>query len=142
MTEVHNIISIDPGTHKCGIALISSEGAVLRRSINARTDIIGVVAAWRAEHPGSFVVIGGSTQGKEIKQEIYSELGLEADVVDEAYTSEEARGLFWQENRPGCLWRIFPPSFRPLPRPIDDYAAVIIGRRFLSKTGPKDQELQ
>jgi RNase H-fold protein (predicted Holliday junction resolvase) len=126
------IIAIDPGTHKCGAALLTAEGEVGLKEIVPRGGIVEKVKAWRQKHPDARVAVGGSTQGKDVTQELASEADISAVEVDEADTTDEARELFWKENRPGCFWGIFPSTFRPMPRPIDDYAAVIIGRRFLA----------
>ena len=127
------VIAIDPGTHKCGVAVLTGAGEVTFKDIISRDDVVGKVKAWHDRYPGSVVVVGAATQGKAVMNELSERVGIEADIVDESNTTDEARELFWAENRPGCTWGIFPPSFRPIPRPIDDYAAIVIGRRFLKK---------
>jgi len=131
------VIAVDPGTQKCGVALLQGPDEIIRREIAARGDAFERVMQLRREYPDAAVVIGGSTQGPKFLQELAQKAGIEAELIDETFSTMDARELFWRENRPGCLWGIFPASFRPLPRPIDDYAAVIIGRRFLASAEKK-----
>ena len=127
-----HVIAVDPGTHKCGLAVLDSTGAVVWQAIISRDQVFARVSELLAKYTGAQVAIGGSTQGSVLSDEFMREGDISARMVDETDSTMLARELFWRENRPGCLWAIFPPSFRPLPRPIDDYAAIIIGRRFLA----------
>ncbi len=125
------LIAIDPGTHKCGVAHLDAGGGALFRDIVGRDELLELLRDWLERCGGCAIVVGGATQGRAVASEIEKHLGVAAEVVDETNTTDEARILFWEENKPGCFWGIFPATFRPMPRPVDDYAAVIIGRRFL-----------
>jgi RNase H-fold protein (predicted Holliday junction resolvase) len=133
ISEKTVVIAIDPGTHKCGMAHLDWHGDVISREIIERDKLIEGLKSRRTEYPDSVIVVGGATQGRAVAGEITEVLGIPVEIVDEANTTDEARELFWRENRPGCFLGIFPASFRPMPRPVDDYAAVIIGRRFLEQ---------
>ena len=128
------VIAVDPGTRKCGIATLSRDGKTMYRDIVPRGEIVDMIEGLMVENPGTALVVGDSTQGKEVRAALLDRAGIESELIDEANTTDEAREVFWRENRAGCFWGIFPPSFRPLPRHIDDYAAEIIGRRFLAKS--------
>ena len=132
------VIAVDPGTHKCGIALLRGPGEILVREVAGRDAAITRVAELLGGNPGAAVVIGNSTQGPALVRDLALQTAIQAELVDETNSTMDARALYWQENRPGCLWAIFPPSFRPMPRPIDDYAAVIIARRYLASRGAND----
>jgi len=54
-------------------------------------------------------------------------------TVGEANSTLEARALYWQDNPPGCLQMLIPAGLRIPPRPVDDYAAAVIARRFLAQ---------
>ena len=47
-------------------------------------------------------------------------------------TTMNARRRYWRENPPGCLARLVPEGMRLPPRPIDDYAAVLLAERYLA----------
>ena len=58
-------------------------------------------------------------------------------IVEEANSTLEARALYWLDNPPGCLQMLIPAGLRIPPRPVDDYAAVVIARRFLAERAEK-----
>lgn len=124
------IIAIDPGKDKCGIALLDETGKVLEKEILPRQEILPKVLRVVSQYPASSLVVGQSSNGYQIKEEI-EKLKLKISLVEETNSTLEARDLYWQENPPRGLWKIVPVSLRFPPVPIDDYAAVILGKRFL-----------
>jgi hypothetical protein len=52
--------------------------------------------------------------------------------VDEKNSTLEARPLYWQEYPRRGLLRLLPISLLAPPVAIDDFAAVVLGRRFLA----------
>jgi RNase H-fold protein (predicted Holliday junction resolvase) len=127
------ILSIDPGKDKCGLAILDMDGNVLERNILERGDLSTHVPLYVARYGVSTMVIGRSSFGKEVEKEL-SRLELRTNIifVSEKYSTLEARKRYWKENRPKGFWRLVPTSLRVPPVPIDDYAAVVIGERFLA----------
>ena len=66
-----------------------------------------------------------------VLRELYSDLSPE--LVGEAYSTEEARSLYWQENPPKGWRRLVPLGLLVPPEPLDAYAAVVQVRRWLKK---------
>ena len=60
-------------------------------------------------------------------------LGLPIHFVDEYETSRAARELYFAEHPPRGWRRLVPIGLQLPPRPIDDYAAILIARRFLAR---------
>jgi hypothetical protein len=55
-------------------------------------------------------------------------------VVDETDTSYRARALYFADHPPRGWRRLVPLGLQLPPRPIDDYAALLIARRY-AETG-------
>jgi len=129
------MLAIDPGKEKCGLAVLQSDGKLIQKAIVKRPALGTSIKAWLSRFPISKIIIGESASGKEIYQQIKKQnLFSNLFFVSEKYSSEEARRLYWQENAPKGFWRLVPRSLL-FPPPIDDYAAAILGQRFLKING-------
>jgi hypothetical protein len=60
---------------------------------------------------------------------------LELIVCDEAYSTEEARKLYWELNPPKGWRSLIPLGMLAPPVPLDAYAAVVLVRRYLAEIG-------
>jgi len=127
------ILAIDPGTEKCGLAILQTDGQLIHKAIVSRGQLHTALSALLEKFPVSDLVIGESASGKEIYQELLP-LKLRANLlfISEKNSSEEARKLYWKENKPRGFWRLLPRTLL-FPPPIDDYAAAILGWRFLKR---------
>ena len=125
-------MAIDPGKEKCGLAVLDQNGKTLKKKVIAREEAAKLISQHVAEHGISTLVIGRSSFGKAMEKELLK-LDLPANLifVSEKHSTLEARKRYWQENRPRGLWRLVPTTLRVPPVPIDDYAAVILGERYL-----------
>jgi hypothetical protein len=63
-----------------------------------------------------------------------AELGPPVRLVDEYETTRRARELYVAEHPPRGWRRLVPRGLLSPDRPIDDYAAILIGRRCLEET--------
>lgn len=126
------ILAVDPGKDKCGIAVLDISGKILERKIIPKESLPSSLPLYAAKHGISTFVIGQSSFGKELEKNLLK-LEIRADVifVSEKYSTLEARRRYWKENRPKGFLKLVPTSMRIPPVPVDDYAAVIIGERFL-----------
>ncbi|MBN2057477.1 MAG: Holliday junction resolvase RuvX [Candidatus Saganbacteria bacterium] len=126
------ILAIDPGTSKCGLAVLTKAGQVVARAVLARAELAGRLPGLLRQYDVSTLVIGLSAQGRRLAEELAALPGLpEISFITEKNSTLEARRLYWQENRPSGLWRLVPESLRPILVAIDDHAAVILGQRYL-----------
>lgn len=135
-TDLFHLLAIDPGTVKCGLAILDSGGEILFREISSadtiRNRLTALVKEWNVTH----AVYGQSTGAKmihqmleELQQQDKSTFVIHG--VDEKNSTLEARPLYWQEYPRQGLLRLLPISLLSPPVPIDDFAAVVLGRRFL-----------
>lgn len=127
------IVAIDPGREKCGVALLSSSDAkVLEQAVVARETISSWLEDCHTKSGAKLAVIGHRTACEAIREEA-QRIGYEVAIVNEDFSTEEARKRYWRENPPSG-WRSFLPTTLLMPpRPIDDYAAVILAERYLMK---------
>lgn len=52
-------------------------------------------------------------------------------MIEEGYSTEEARKLYWQENPPQGWRRLLPLGLQVPPVNLDGYAAAVLVRRYL-----------
>lgn len=52
-------------------------------------------------------------------------------LINEYRTTDEARKLYFQENPPKGWKKLIPLGMQVPPVPVDDYAAIVIGRKYL-----------
>ena len=78
--------------------------------------------------------MGNQTTAKRWQQQLLQELPstLSIVMVDERYTSLEARDRYWQMYPPTGFSRLVPQGLREPPRPVDDIVAIILIERYLS----------
>lgn len=128
-------LAIDPGSVKCGVAVVQPDGVVLFRAIVPADSIVEETRTLTVQYCPVVVLIGMGTGSKPAIQRLH-EAGLASPIcpVDEGHTSEEARARFVREN-PARGWeRLLPRSLRTPTQPYDDYVAVILAERYWQST--------
>lgn len=126
------VLGIDPGTSKAGYALIDQAGAIVLARIDPIADLPGRLKALVTEHPIGAIALGRGTAAKAVAQQLNG-LGVPIHLVDEYETTRRARELYFAEHPPRGWRRLLPLGLQLPPRPVDDYAAVLIARRFLAE---------
>lgn len=131
-------LAIDPGSSKCGIAVVSQTHAgatnILHRAVVSNEDLVAIISELRATHTPDLVVIGSGTGGRNLLRQLREEWpSLSILAVDERNTTQMARERYWlHHGRRG--WRILlPSSMQVPPEPVDDFAAVILAERALQR---------
>ncbi len=136
MTVDKTVLAIDPGTHKCGMALVR------------RTDPKSVELLWHAvvkiEHvipklheahihaPFQLVIVGGGTGSQAVVTALREHLpSMGMLVLDETNTTLQARERFWEHNRKRGWRRFIPSTALTPPVAFDDYAALVLAERVL-----------
>lgn len=126
------ILAIDPGRIKCGLAVMDLSAHVLEKCVAARNRLDFSVTQLAAKYAVNKVVVGHGTHSSEVERAV-ARLNLAAEIIfiPETDSTLEARTRYFKENPPPWYLRIIPVTLLPPPRPIDDYAAVILGERYL-----------
>ena len=132
------VIAVDPGRDKCGIAVVAPDGAILHHTIVPTAMVGETVDVMARDHHARRILVGAGTTSRGAVEAI-SVFRPRNDIliVEEANSTLEARTLYWVDNPPGCLQMLIPAGLRIPPRPVDDYAAVVIARRFLAQQSEK-----
>lgn len=136
MTVDKTVLAIDPGTAKCGLALVSrGPGAHLtirfRKIVPVEVLADGVNEALAVDTP-AIVILGSGTGSKPVMHLLRERFpGLSTLVVDEKDTSLNARERYWEHNARRGWRRLLPSSLQVPPEPIDDFVAFILAERVL-----------
>ena len=124
------VLAIDPGSAKCGVALVSEDGEPLYRAVSPTEALMEEVRTLIGRYRPHLLVMGRGTGSRALLNALKDAgLGLPIESVDEGYTTEEARKRFLAEN-PARGWkRLLPKALRTPDRPVDDYVALILAER-------------
>jgi RNase H-fold protein (predicted Holliday junction resolvase) len=129
------ILGFDPGRQKCGLAVMGLDRSLFHCEVIPAEEAIASIQSLRQQFPISILVMGDQTSSKEWKQKLDSDLSepLRIVMVDERFSTLEARDRYWQMYPPKGLTRLLPQGIRTLPRPIDDIVAILLIERYLGR---------
>ena len=125
-------LGIDPGRSKTGLALVDGVGKIIKLHIADSQNIDNEIVEIIKNSCPVQIVLGNGTNSRNICEVVQKVLpDILITVVEESFSTEEARTLYWQENPPKGLKKLIPLGLLVPPVPLDAYAAVILVRRFL-----------
>ena len=128
------LLGVDPGTRKCGYAVVERLGAPpLALGIAPLDEFRERLDTLRAAWPIEMVAIGHGTNASVVSAAV-SDAGLPFVLVDERETTLQARARFFVDHPPRGWRRLMPRGMLLPDRPIDDYAALLIAERYLRLT--------
>lgn len=130
------VLAIDPGTSKCGLALVHRDSdsriELVWRRIAPLENLVEVVDEALQESKVDLLVIGSGTGSRKIIELLReNRAGLNILVVDEKDTSLQARERYWEHNPRRGLRRLLPATLQEPPDPVDDFVALILAERVL-----------
>lgn len=133
MNEDKNLyLGIDPGRCKTGLALVDALGCIVKLDIVPTENIQDAIVTFCEGEHLTAVILGDGTNSKNVAEKLQGILPtLPQFFVAEAYSTEEARKLYWQENPPEGIKKLIPQGLLVPPIPLDAYAAVVQVRRWL-----------
>ena len=130
MTKLY--LGIDPGRSKTGLALVDEARKIVKLRIAESQNIDNEIVEFIKNSCPVHIVLGNGTNSRNIGEAVKRVLpDVMVAVVEESYSTEEARTLYWQENPPKGLKKLIPLGMLVPSGPLDAYAAVILVRRFL-----------
>jgi RNase H-fold protein (predicted Holliday junction resolvase) len=128
------VFAVDPGSHKVGYAIVHrdlSHGDMGIVTLNEAVTLINKSFAEAHPDDNPVLVVGDGTGSKCICKR-FKELVKVPSIclVNERDTTLAARKKYFEENPPKGLMRLLPEGLRFPPRPLDDYAAWLIGVKY------------
>jgi RNase H-fold protein (predicted Holliday junction resolvase) len=128
---LERVLAIDPGRDKCGVAVVDLQGQMLEHRIIARRKIMVALPPLIAQYEINEIVLGDATTSRALHTELKRDLPeTPVHIINETGSTLEARAVYWQANPPRGWRKILPLSLQIPPVPIDDFAAVVLARRF------------
>ena len=131
------VLAIDPGTSKCGFALVkrteSGQVELIWRAIVATEDLAKGLSD--AQNAGNFtmVIIGTGTRSRAVIEGVRDTMpSIGILTVDEKETTLQARERYWVENPRRGWGRFLPATLQVPPEPVDDFVALILAERVLT----------
>lgn len=126
------ILGIDPGTRKCGYALVAVGGEPPIELGIVPTEELGArMAELVRRFAPTKIALGGGTHAAVVGTALAG-LGVPVEIVDERATTLLARERYFVAFPPRGWRRLIPRGMLLPPRPIDDFAAVLIAERLLA----------
>lgn len=125
------ILAIDPGREKTGIAILKNSDVLEHKIINSN-ELVQIIKSLLEKYIIKTIVMGNGTSSKK-KYDLLKREFIDRDIVliNEYRTTDEARKLYFQENPPKGWKKLIPLGMQVPPVPVDDYAAIVIGRKYL-----------
>jgi RNase H-fold protein (predicted Holliday junction resolvase) len=133
------ILGFDPGRDKCGIAVMGLDRQLYYHQVILAEEAIANIKVQLQKFPVSLIVMGDQTTAKKWKQQLSQELSKLTNIilVDERYSTLEARDRYWQMYPPQGIIKLLPKGMRQPPRAIDDIVAVLLIERYLNRLTDK-----
>lgn len=127
----NEILAIDPGREKTGIAILNNSDVLEHKIINSE-ELVQIIKSLLEKYIIKTIVMGNGTSSKK-KYDLLKREFIDRDIVliNEYRTTDEARKLYFQENPPKGWKKLIPLGMQVPPVSVDDYAAIVIGRKYL-----------
>lgn len=128
------ILGFDPGKAKCGLAVMGVDRRVHYHQVIPAAEAVDTIQGLRKQFPISLLVMGDQTTARGWRQKLEGMPDpLRIILVDERYSTLEARDRYWLMFPPKGLSRLLPQSLRRIPRSIDDIVAILLIERYLER---------
>jgi len=126
------VLGIDAATSKCGYAVVRRAGdAPLELGIVPTERLAETLVALAGRFALRAVALGSGTHAAVVEP-LVAPLGIPIELVDERETTLLARRRYFAVHPPRGWRRFVPRGMLVPPRPIDDFAAVLIAERLLA----------
>jgi RNase H-fold protein (predicted Holliday junction resolvase) len=130
--EGSRIIGIDPGSAKCGYAVLGADGARLALEVLPIGELPERVARDVRLSQIQAICIGHATNSRDVERLCRSRWPeIPVVIVDETNTTLDARRRYYDENPPKGLLRLLPRGLLVPSAPLDGFAALLIIERWL-----------
>ena len=126
------IIGIDPGSAKCGYAVVGVDGVRVALEVLPLGELPDRVSQDVRLSQIEAICIGHATNSRDVERLCRSRWPeIPVVIVDETNTTLDARRRYYEENPPKGLLRFLPRGLLVPSAPLDGYAALLIIERWL-----------
>jgi len=113
------------------VELRDGSTVVLERRIESPAIVPAIATELAQRFDVTQLLVGDSTTSQSMADTLRQALpGVNLELVDEKGSTLAARALYWEANPPRGWRRALPLSLLEPPEPVDDFAAVVLARRF------------
>jgi len=131
MSEEEIIITIDPGTKKCGYAVVNSNLCVLQREVISTEKIAKNIEDSLNIYKINKIILGNGTNYKNIEKRLKNHFPqLKIILIEEEFSTLEARKKYFEAHPPRGILKIIPLSLRVPPCHYDDFVAVLLAEKY------------
>jgi RNase H-fold protein (predicted Holliday junction resolvase) len=131
MPEEEIIIAIDPGTKKCGYAVVDSNISVLQREVIPTDNIINSIKDSFKAYKINKIILGNGTNYKNIEKRLKNQFPeLKIILMEEEFSTLKARKKYFETHPPRGISKLVPLSLRVPPCHYDDFVAVLLAERY------------
>lgn len=129
-----NILAIDPGKKKCGIAIVDYQKSFIAGEVVDLEELVNKLLKFINRYDIEEIVVGSGTNFESIYIAVQSEFpDIKLTKVVEKNTTMLARRVYFEFNPPRGILKFIPLAMQIPPEPYDDYAAYVIALRFLGE---------
>ncbi len=130
-----NILGLDPGRDKCGVAVINTEKQLVYHQVIDTPGAIALIQQLCRQFAVDLIVMGDGTTSNDWREQLKASGVKELPIVtvDETNSTLEARDRYWLMYPPRGLQRLIPQGLRIPSRPIDDIVAILLIERYLAQ---------
>ena len=127
------VLAVDPGTRKCGVAVVSDRGDVWHLAIVGTHELPATAAALVEQYHVSLVLVGNRTGARSAGEMLSAACPVATVVfVDEHMSTLRARERYFRDNPPRGLARLLPRGLRVPPESYDQYVALVLAEEYLA----------
>ncbi|MCK4241083.1 MAG: Holliday junction resolvase RuvX [Candidatus Atribacteria bacterium] len=125
------IVAIDPGTRKCGYAVVDSNLSVLQREVTPTDKIINNIEDSSKIYKINKIILGDGTNYKQIEKKLKNYFPrLKIILIEEDFSTLEARKKYFEAHPPRGISKLIPLSLRVPPCQYDDFVAVLLAEKY------------
>jgi len=125
------IITIDPGTKKCGYAVVDSDLSVLQREVISTEKIAKNIEDNLNIYKLNKIILGNGTNYKNIEKRLKNNFPqLKIILIEEEFSTLEARKKYFEAHPPRGISKLIPLSLRVPPCHYDDFVAVLLAEKY------------
>jgi RNase H-fold protein (predicted Holliday junction resolvase) len=135
MPEEEIIIAIDPGTKKCGYAVVDSILSVLQREVISTEKIKKTIEDSLNIFKINKIILGNGTYYKNIEKRLKNHFPqIKIIIIEEEFSTLEARKKYFEAHPPRGIFKIVPLSLRVPPCDYDDFVAILLAEKYFKNS--------